>query len=300
MKCPVCKSELVKGKDEKFETCSEHACDPNKTDYPLRSTWLCGNKECELDKYDYFWSESGELYSSDIPWGTKSKINWIGDNDAPFGTISRRLNVEVYKKGLKKKIYLHPAFCLWFLQPMIEFEYTSNDDGEVLSKKIKINYLKKDKDRGEYCTYWSSSFSTLKLYFKSFRRTRIAWKKHKTSFMRRELKDDFKIQQYNTRWEYKFYHWYVNTFCKKLKSSLYYYDLDSIKNGFLKFGNIEHTSSEFKKIITKATNHDNENAKSIIDDLISSNFFIFEKDSYWGKGRINKVELRKYKLGNLI
>ena len=41
MRCPKCKKELVSGKEKSYQTPIEHAFNPNKTDLPLRPTFVC-------------------------------------------------------------------------------------------------------------------------------------------------------------------------------------------------------------------------------------------------------------------
>lgn len=300
MKCPVCKSELVRGEDKEFETSSEHVCNPNQNSYPLRPTWECLNNKCELSGYDCFWNEYGELYSN-IPYS--KKINWINDNEAPFGTFSRKINVEIYGKGLKKKIYLSPALCLWFLQPMIEFKYLSNEDGDVLGKKMNLIFLKKS--NGSYSIHWNSWYNSLKYYFKSFKRIRKNWNKKHSSFLRKELKEKFQKREYNLTIPYKIFNWYINTFYSKLKKLLYYISdediniikkvlLELYKKDFKKF-----TEKDLIKVIQKCSTHDIDNTKKIISILDKQNFIFEEGNNFCNKWQINKVEIRKYKLNNL-
>lgn len=60
MKCPFCKRPLVPGESKKYETLADHVFDPNKTDYPLRPTFICG---CLLSQGAY-WDEYGDFYWS--------------------------------------------------------------------------------------------------------------------------------------------------------------------------------------------------------------------------------------------
>ena len=70
------------------------------------------------------------------------------------------MEVEIYAKGLRKKIYLSPILTFGWLKPLIEIKYKGNDMGEVLGKSYKLKFLKKDGDRG-YCTYYSSPLYSL-------------------------------------------------------------------------------------------------------------------------------------------
>lgn len=155
MKCPKCHTELIKGKNKEFETLEDHVCDPNKRNYPLRSTFVCNNNECPASKEDLFWDENGAMYG----WNKNFKF----DNDiySAYPSFERRMDIEIYKKGLKSKLRLHPCLMLWFLQPMIEFTYKSDNYGNVLKRGYKLIWLKKDhwqpwiKDQWGYCTHYS-------------------------------------------------------------------------------------------------------------------------------------------------
>jgi hypothetical protein len=133
MYCPKCHEELSKDIKREFETLSDHVCNPNMTNYPLRPTFICKNEECSLSKKDIFWDEMGALYG------------WLDEEiKAPYPSFQRRIDVEIYKKGVKSKIYLHPCLMLWFLKPMIEFTYKADDYGNILKRGYKLIWLKKD------------------------------------------------------------------------------------------------------------------------------------------------------------
>jgi hypothetical protein len=70
MKCPKCKSELVFGKREIYETLVEHVSNPNDENLPLRWTYVCPNK-C----YDGFYDDYGAYYS------------YTYDKDAPMDAL---------------------------------------------------------------------------------------------------------------------------------------------------------------------------------------------------------------------
>ena len=62
MKCPFCKSDLIDGELKRYETITEHCFDPNKSEYPLRPTFICSGN-CSLSK-NSFWADGGSFYSS--------------------------------------------------------------------------------------------------------------------------------------------------------------------------------------------------------------------------------------------
>lgn len=59
MKCPFCKRPLVPGPLKAYETLVDHVDEPNRRDYPLRPTYICG---CLLSE-GAFWDEMGDYYS---------------------------------------------------------------------------------------------------------------------------------------------------------------------------------------------------------------------------------------------
>lgn len=62
MRCSICKTELVRGQDEEYETIMDHVSDPNAVDYPLRPTFVCSNSGCPV--YDNsFWDSMGEFFT---------------------------------------------------------------------------------------------------------------------------------------------------------------------------------------------------------------------------------------------
>lgn len=173
-KCPCCKSPIVEGKSEKYQTLDEHVSNPNSPS-PSRPTLVCSNSECISQKSDIFWDFHGDRYGG---YDLKDS-DFINQNDAPFGSLSRRLNVEIYKKGLKSKKYLSPAWCLWYYQPILEHEYKADEQGKVLRHWIKIGFLKKDDRFGKnYCIVvipfwrtWKFLYSRFKRNIKSYRET---------------------------------------------------------------------------------------------------------------------------------
>lgn len=102
MKCPFCKTTLVKGKEKQFTNTSDHVLDPNdEYERPLRKTYVCPGK-CEFS-VNGFWDEQGGWYSGKIDflkffeWERKNKRNsnaigswdeWM-DNKQKFASIIR-------------------------------------------------------------------------------------------------------------------------------------------------------------------------------------------------------------------
>lgn len=145
MYCPCCKSEIIKGKAERYQTLDEHVSNPNSPS-PLRLTNVCSNEFCETRKHDIFWDDMGDMYGGyDLPDSA-----FINENNSPFGSLGRKLNVEIQKVGLKKTKYLSPKWCFGWYRPYLEWNYKSNYNGDVLKTRITVKFLKKD-NNGNYC-----------------------------------------------------------------------------------------------------------------------------------------------------
>jgi len=62
MKCPKCKTELIKGEAKAYETLMEHVSDPNSQDMTKRATYKCPNN---CYGKDAFWGIYGGAYCTD-------------------------------------------------------------------------------------------------------------------------------------------------------------------------------------------------------------------------------------------
>lgn len=147
MLCPVCRKELQKWQMLHLQTLDEHICNPN--DLPLlKRAYRCPDQKCPTRIYDIFWNRAGERYSDKYITSEERKaIPFIDNNDAPFGTFQRRINVEVYKKDENKEIVRLPK---WFpgvfsgMKICTEWGYTSNNDGKILKRRLGFKYIRKD------------------------------------------------------------------------------------------------------------------------------------------------------------
>lgn len=205
MHCPKCHKPLIKGKDREFETLSDHVCDPNREHYPLRPTWVCNNVKCECGKTDIFWDEMGEYYS----YG--SSIKFENKLHSAYPSFARKMDIEIYKKGLKSKIYLPAFLMLWFLQPMIEFTYKADDSGKVLSRGLLLHWLKKDsfnpfkKDSFGYHTHYSFPIMNILHHFQN---EISCISKCSETFKEYHFKEAFKpIASWDKRWWRHFELW---------------------------------------------------------------------------------------------
>jgi uncharacterized protein YbaR (Trm112 family) len=134
MKCPVCKSELIVNGQERLETLMEHV---DCREPSLKDSYICSMKECPTHKAGVRWNESGELYCKDFYLESKL-YKYIDNNNAPFGSFQRQLNVEIYKKDENKKFNIFG----WTVE--IKYKYKSNENGDILKKWPKINLWQRD------------------------------------------------------------------------------------------------------------------------------------------------------------
>jgi hypothetical protein len=151
MYCPKCNESLCNGEKQMFETLYEHVENPDRRDFPLRNTWVCTNDKCiaSKDPSNIFWDESGDFYGSYTDLGLH-----YNDITSAYPSFARKQDIEIYKRNVKTEIYLHPAFMLWFLKPLIEFNYKADEWGQILKRTWKLKFLKKF-DSSEYCVYYS-------------------------------------------------------------------------------------------------------------------------------------------------
>jgi hypothetical protein len=175
-KCPVCISPIVITGQKEYQTGSEHVTDPNITEHPKRDVYQCTNKECVVneEKHNVFWNYNGEMYG-----GFRiDDEEFIGENNSPFGSFQRKLNLEISKNGVLDKKELSPAWCLWFLQPYLQYHYEANEMGDVLKKWYTIEFRKKD-DRGEYSFGFHTCFKTWDYLWRMFQSKISAYREKK-------------------------------------------------------------------------------------------------------------------------
>jgi hypothetical protein len=206
MNCPKCHSELVKGEHKRFVTLVEHVSDPNKRSYPLRQTFVCSNHACPTTKEDIFWDSDGAMY------GFNKNFKFENDINSAYPSFERKMDIEIYKKGLRKDMRLSPILTLGFLKPMIEFTYQSDDYGNVVKKGYKLCWLKKESfnpfSSEPYCIYYI--FPTVILYkhitgrFRDISQYRECTEKYKESFKKELLEP---LPSWDKRWWRKVEKW---------------------------------------------------------------------------------------------
>lgn len=110
------------------------------------------------------------------------------DTYAALNSFAKKCEVEIYgkviKNGklLKRKIYLSPWLTFGWLKPYIEFKYKSNEMGEVLGRSWKLQFLRKEKGRKEYCIHYISGSYMFRFCLKQFNKDLKDYKEKKESF----------------------------------------------------------------------------------------------------------------------
>jgi len=143
MYCPSCRTELVVTGQERLETLDEHISGCRTI--PLKDKYECPNDKCPTFG-KLCWNDDGDCY------GTLGNhdIQFIDNNDGAFGSIARRLNVEINKKDENFDLLKIGRF--WF---RLVYSYKSNDDGEILNRHRRIETWIKNRECGGYVLYLS-------------------------------------------------------------------------------------------------------------------------------------------------
>ncbi|MCK9476565.1 MAG: hypothetical protein M0R46_11630 [Candidatus Muirbacterium halophilum] len=209
MMCPLCKTNVEVDKEE--ETFRyEDVCGSTV------GSWkhICPNKDCILHKKKSFWNDHGDFYSGDLGFKKARKL-FPDDKYAALNSMAKRHEVEIYGKGLKRKIYLSEWWTLKILKPMIEFKYKGDDMGNVLGRTWKLRWLYKSGNQDYYGTYYTSPIVHLYRMLKHTRRDIKRYKKRKSLYDLQEIWRWFDMGV-KTGWDRKLYRWYFNTFHKKI------------------------------------------------------------------------------------
>lgn len=164
-----------------------------------------------------YWNDYGEFFGGSLERELYSK-HFPTRKYAALGSFAKQQEVEIYAHGLKQKKYLSPWLTLRWLQPYIEYKYKGDTEGNVLGRTWKLKFLKKNEE-GKYCYGYSSDLSSLKFYFKYFRRKLKDHRKRNTEFTKKKLLEVFR-KRYNDCWYAKLFQWYIRTFYKGLMYNL--------------------------------------------------------------------------------
>ena len=204
MRCSICKTELVPGEKKKYETLSDHVSQPNAIDYPLRSTFVCPNMDCELG--DSFWGPDGDFYTS-IRLKEYDELPFIQGNSGAFGSFWRKVKAE--EIGEKKEY----GFKLWKFWLRILFKYFCDEEGDTIVRTPRIELWVKEKDSCGYthCNGIHMFFFCIRQYHRRKRQFSETGIDHYYN----ELKDGV---QRDVKWSsYDHAKWWRKAFVKYLK-----------------------------------------------------------------------------------
>lgn len=140
MRCPSCKTELVKRGQARTESLVEHCFDPNGSG-SVKDKFVCPNEKCIVSK-NSFWSQDGEYYCHDIlvSYAHKKSRYFIDNNTSPFGSMWRKINVEAEKKDENYDLFTFGRFRFHK-----RYNYVANEDGEVIKRSWSLEIWEKRK-----------------------------------------------------------------------------------------------------------------------------------------------------------
>lgn len=162
MYCPICRGQLKVTGQDCIQTLLEHVERPN--DEPgLKDIYQCTNTICDAQANGLLWSEGGEFF--DYNSKGNHRYSFINKNHGPFGSLERKIRVEIYKKDenfflLKSK---------WFDIEVV-WRYKADEDGRILRRRPSIAMWKWEGDRLGSKVGWSFPWSTFFYFVKSFYR----------------------------------------------------------------------------------------------------------------------------------
>ena len=138
MKCSICKNELVTGGKARLETMEEHCCNPNGIPC-FKTKFVCINKTCpaSISKNEICWNLNGEFYVDS--YEVKQSLEFIDGFNSAIGSFSRKLDIECYKTD-ENFILIKTRWG----KINVRYEYTSDEDGNILSRKRHFDFINKD------------------------------------------------------------------------------------------------------------------------------------------------------------
>lgn len=145
LKCPSCLATLVVFGQGRLETLDSHV---SQYDPPLLDKYQCPEEDCMTRASGVFWNMDGELYIVDYPkFRSLPEPIYVENNNGPFGSISRQINVEIYKKDENFHWLTLPTRMPSVLSGMkinVVYHYQSDKDGHILKRKRTLEYVRKD------------------------------------------------------------------------------------------------------------------------------------------------------------
>jgi len=197
---------------EKLQTLCEHVETPN-AEPSLKAEYACSSENCPTHKYKIVWNQDGELYSDVYPFD--KGIQFIDNNDAPFGTFQRKMNVEARKKD--KNFTL---LKFWRIRIDVKYQYDADENGKILSRKRKYDIYTRAKGGG-----WIHYISGLHMFFwvlKEFYRFRKYYLEDSdpSPWTREQVLKQYEGYEWDKRWWRRVSQWYLRWFHRKLYKEL--------------------------------------------------------------------------------
>lgn len=214
-RCPFCKSKLFVIGIERIETLIDHVCNPNGIG-SMQDIYACSNKKCESNNEESLirWDWFGDLYMFGKNYKKFNELSNSVINNAPYGTTNRKTNIEIYKKGLKKRmIEVWPKWYLFNFGFFIEYKYTADYEGNVLSKKRRLQLLKKSNIGA---TYYIPGIITYFRFLKKFKND-IKEMNKGSKYALNALKKSFEpLPKWDKRLWHRAFKWTIHTFYKNI------------------------------------------------------------------------------------
>lgn len=200
--CPVCRERLVVTGKARLETLDEHVSDPNGTP-ALKIKYECSNEECATHK-KLMWEEGGGMYHGwDTPYS--EKFPFIDGNNAPFGSFERCTNVEVYKEDENFDL-----FKWWGGKVRVVYRYTSDNDGNILTRRRKYEIWVKERDKcyTHYISGWSVFWYMVRRFHSIFHRLRRVETNDQRARAYKELLECTTVRPHSSGWGRCLGRWY--------------------------------------------------------------------------------------------
>lgn len=142
-RCPICTVELISGEHKRYETLSDHVCNPNG-DLPERETYVCRNTGCDAYWDQLFWDYEGHgPYNSDFGQSYK----YIDGNPCVIPSFSRKLYAEIYDKSQDSTILRTKRLLIKRKARRVADEY-----GNILEQSYSHDFYY-GSGRGSYCLW---------------------------------------------------------------------------------------------------------------------------------------------------
>jgi hypothetical protein len=192
--CPVCVREMVRGKQDRYQTLDEHICCPER-EPPRRDAWVCDYSSCVTNQLGLFWAEDGEGPYNAV--AAYRQVKWVNDNPCPFNTPAR---AEAFRYGYHAE---DKTYYMGKLSIQKEVRYTSNDFGDKVGRKVN------------YSLYWNNCHYTpgITMFFfclKMLYRRSLPWREE-------DIKNICKQRHWpRAEWWRKALYWWVNIFHHKV------------------------------------------------------------------------------------